>query len=41
MGHTKCGGVTAAMQRTSSGGLLDMWLNQIKLIYEKHQKYVD
>lgn len=41
MGHTLCGGVKAAMQQESVGGMLDLWLNQIKLTYEKHQEVVN
>ncbi|CAD8138609.1 unnamed protein product [Paramecium octaurelia] len=41
MGHTCCGGIKAAMKQDSVGGLLDLWLNQIKLVYEKHQELIN
>ncbi|KAM3141960.1 hypothetical protein pb186bvf_005833 [Paramecium bursaria] len=41
MGHTFCGGIKAAMRQESVGGLLDLWLNTIKLTYEKNQKILD
>ncbi|CAD8183763.1 unnamed protein product [Paramecium pentaurelia] len=41
MGHTYCGGVKAAMQQDSVGGLLDLWLNNIKHVYEKNQHIVN
>ncbi|CAD8152227.1 unnamed protein product [Paramecium pentaurelia] len=41
MGHTCCGGVKAAMTQDSVGGLLDLWLNQIKLVYEKHADLIE
>ncbi|CAD8126716.1 unnamed protein product [Paramecium sonneborni] len=41
MGHTHCGGVKAAMNRDSVGGLLDLWLNNIKNVYEKNQHLVN
>ena len=41
MGHTFCGGIKAAMNQDSVGGLLDLWLNNIKITYEKYQRIVD
>ncbi|CAD8190649.1 unnamed protein product [Paramecium octaurelia] len=41
MGHTFCGGVKAAMKQDSVGGLLDLWLNNLKLVYEKHQELIN
>ncbi|CAD8150627.1 unnamed protein product [Paramecium pentaurelia] len=41
MGHTCCGGIKAAMTQESVGGLLDLWLNQIKIVYEKHQDLIE
>ncbi|CAD8057224.1 unnamed protein product [Paramecium sonneborni] len=41
MGHTCCGGIKAAMKQDSVGGLLDLWLNQIKIVYEKHQDLIE
>ncbi|CAK76095.1 unnamed protein product (macronuclear) [Paramecium tetraurelia] len=41
MGHTFCGGVKAAMNQDSVGGLLDLWLNNIKHVYEKNQHLVN
>ncbi|CAD8140390.1 unnamed protein product [Paramecium pentaurelia] len=41
MGHTCCGGIKAAMAQESVGGLLDLWLNQIKIVYEKHQDLIE
>lgn len=36
MGHTYCGGINAAMSQESVGGVLDLWLNNIKQTLEKN-----
>ena len=41
MGHTFCGGVKAAMNQDSVGGMLDLWLNNIKGTLEKIQPIID
>ncbi|KAM3130274.1 hypothetical protein pb186bvf_017669 [Paramecium bursaria] len=41
MGHTYCGGIQAALSQESVGGVLDLWLNNIKQTIEKNQDLVD
>jgi len=40
MGHTKCGGVRAAMT-SQSFGLIDTWLSHIKNVYRIHKKELE
>ena len=40
MGHTRCGGVKAALGN-SSNGLIDKWLRNIKDVYRLHKAEVD
>jgi len=41
MGHTKCGGVRAAIEGSSNGGMLDLWLSHLKNVYEKYADELD
>lgn len=41
MGHTKCGGVKAAIDGSSLGGMLDLWLSHLKNVYDKYEEELD
>lgn len=50
MGHTGCGGfskflhkigVKAAIDGQSYGGMLDLWLSNVKNVYDKYQDNLD
>lgn len=36
-GHTKCGGCSAAYSKEFLGGMLDMWLSELKEIINQHK----
>ena len=38
-GHTGCGGIKASMCEKSQGAM-DVWLNKIKLVYNRHKEYL-
>lgn len=38
MGHTGCGGVKAAYTKESLGGMLDLWVTNIRNIMNDHKK---
>ena len=41
MGHTLCGGIKAAIDGKSHGGMLDLWVSALKDTYEKHYEELE
>ena len=41
MGHTGCGGCKAALGTEPHGGVLDLYLNNIRSVHEKYRELVD
>lgn len=41
MGHTGCGGCKAALEAHAHGGILDLWINNIRNVHEKYSKVID
>jgi carbonic anhydrase len=40
MGHTGCGGIQAAYKKDSLGGMLDLWVTNIRRIMHHHKKHL-